>query len=203
MTRRRLIGVAVAALVGAVAVALLPLVAPSLAEALAPLAGPLEALVGLGVPAVALLVLAFVRARRGREAAAPPPATWDPDPGGQPGGDGYPGEPFDRQLSVVTDPGASEGRREDARERLREELRETATRVYCRVEGVEREAAREAVAAGTWTDDDWAAAFLAEEGRGPAVGWWPWLRAVLAPGSADERLVARTLDAVDRLEGER
>jgi len=202
LDRRQVLAGAALAVVAAVAVAAVPLVAPSLGEALDPVAGPLQSLVALGVPALALLVLSLVRARRGRSAAAPPRVTWDPDPDrdGEAPRRRSPGAAFDRDIERATNRRVSEAARRDARDALRDRLRVTAARTYRRVEGVERGAAREAIAAGRWTDDPWAGAFLAETGRGPQVPWGEWLRAVFTPGSAVETQIRRTLDAVDRLE---
>jgi len=221
--RRLIVGGAGVALAAAAAVAIVPFVVPSVDDALAPVVGPLRGLVALGLPALALLVLAVVRARRGREAAAPPPPARDPDPDPTPDPDAspdaraatpdgeavgrathsrYPGVDVDRWVDRATDLRASEGARRDARESIRVELRTTTVRTYRRIEGVDREAALAAVASGEWTDDPWAGAFLAEDGRGPQVPWGEWLGAVFTPGSAVEEQIRRTLDAVDRLEGE-
>jgi len=199
---RAIVAAAAVAVAVAAAVAVVPLVAPRLGDALDPVAGPLNGLVTLGLPALALLILAFVRARRGRDAAAPPPAR-DPSPGDattESGRDRYPGAGFDRRVERATDLGASETARREAREAIRSELRATAVRTYRRTEGTDRDAAREAIAVGGWTDDPWAGAFLSEDGRGPRVPWEEWLRAVFTPGSAVEEQIRRTLDAVDRLE---
>jgi len=221
VNRRRLLsGLAAAALATSLALAFLPVAAPSLSAGLDPYARPLQTLIGVGAPAVVLGLLAFVRARRGREAAAPPPPTWTPEPdrerdprrdrrpdgpgprresGGSPGS--VPGGRFDDRLAEAADADAPRRARERAREEVVGDLRGAAVRVYRRVERCDRERAREAVRRGAWTDDPWAASLVGGEDA-PPVPWGEWLRTVLAPGSTVERQVERTLDAIDRLEDE-
>jgi hypothetical protein len=62
---------------------------------------------------------------------------------------------------------------------------------------VSRERAREAVAAGTWTDDPVAAAFLAGEG-GPVPSLRARARLWLLPERERERRVERALRAIER-----
>lgn len=81
---------------------------------------------------------------------------------------------------------------------VRERLADGAVRTLRAKRGLERRAAREAVRSGTWTDDDVAAAFLADadDVRQP-VG--EQLRATVDPGGAFDRRVERTLTAIDSI----
>jgi hypothetical protein len=85
--------------------------------------------------------------------------------------------------------------RSTANERPREHLREGAVRVVKTHDGLNERRARESVAAGTWTDDPVAAAFLASEQGQPIL---ERLRGALDPGRAYRRRVERTLDAIEQ-----
>lgn len=77
---------------------------------------------------------------------------------------------------------------------IRDRLAESATCVLRTRHGLEPDAAREAVSAGTWTDDRVAAAFLATNQRQPL---FERLRAAVDPGAAFHRRVQRTVEAIE------
>jgi hypothetical protein len=81
----------------------------------------------------------------------------------------------------------------------RAHLAAVATDAYAVTTGQSREAARDAVANGTWTDDPVAALFLSEGGRPPRRARLAlWLR----PRQERRRRIERTVAAVERLAGE-
>jgi hypothetical protein len=79
-------------------------------------------------------------------------------------------------------------------------LARTAADAYAEYAGLDRERAREAVRAGTWTRDPVAAAFLAGEG-GPEPGLGARVRLWLVPKRERARRVERTVRAIERLGG--
>lgn len=79
---------------------------------------------------------------------------------------------------------------------VRERLTDGAVRTLRAKRGLERSAAREAVRSGTWTDDDVAAAFLADDVRQPIE---ERLRAAVDPGRAFDRRLRRTLTAIESI----
>ncbi|WP_235920836.1 DUF7269 family protein [Natronorubrum halalkaliphilum] len=81
--------------------------------------------------------------------------------------------------------------------KIRDRLTESAVRVCRSRRGLETEAAREAVRAGTWTDDPVAAAFLAVDRRQPIA---ERVRGAVDPGAAYRRRVRRTLEAIETTE---
>jgi sugar (pentulose or hexulose) kinase len=83
---------------------------------------------------------------------------------------------------------------------VREALGRTATDVYAEYADVDRERAREAVRAGTWTRDPVAAAFLAGE-AGPDPGLAARARLWLVPERERARRVERTVRAIEGLGG--
>jgi hypothetical protein len=86
---------------------------------------------------------------------------------------------------------------------LREALSRTAVEVYADRADVDTGPAREAVAAGTWTGDPTAAAFLAGD-RGPGPDPRARLRLWLSPEHERRRRIDRTLAEIRRLaEGRR
>lgn len=107
-----------------------------------------------------------------------------------------PGGEFDEAVAELAGERERAARPVDHREKVRERLRRDAARTLVLHRGYDREAAREAVAAGTWTDDRFAADFLAERDDAPRPRWyqrlWRWLR------RADSFAVGatRTVDAV-------
>jgi len=81
----------------------------------------------------------------------------------------------------------------------RAHLTGVATDAYAVATGQSREAAREAVATGIWTDDPVAAMFLAEGGEPPRRARLAlWLR----PRRERRRRIERTVAAIERLAGE-
>ena len=102
------------------------------------------------------------------------------------------GAAFDRRVA-----GAVEGVRRQ-RASVRGRLRSTAVRTYARATGSDESAARRAVAAGTWTDDPTAAAFLAAP-DGPAPSLVSRLRLWLDPVAERRRRIEATVDAVESL----
>ncbi|MEF8886348.1 MAG: hypothetical protein V5A30_00970 [Haloarculaceae archaeon] len=83
---------------------------------------------------------------------------------------------------------------------VRGTLARTATDIYAEYAGVDRDRAREAVRAGTWTRDPVAAAFLAGEG-GPDSGLAARARLWLVPERERARRVERTVRAIEHLGG--
>lgn len=81
---------------------------------------------------------------------------------------------------------------------VRDHLGRTATTAYAERERVGAERARAAVAAGEWTDDRTAAAFLAPE-SGPEPGLVARLRLWLAPERERQRRIERAAAAIERL----
>lgn len=80
-------------------------------------------------------------------------------------------------------------------------LARTATDAYAEYAGIERERAREAVRAGTWTRDPVAAAFLAGKG-GPDPGLGGRVRLWLVPERERARRIERTVRAIEHLGGQ-
>jgi len=81
---------------------------------------------------------------------------------------------------------------------VRDHLERTAAAAYAERERVGAERARAAVGAGAWTDDETAAAFLADE-RGPQPGIGARLRLWLVPKRERRRRIERTTGAIERL----
>ena len=114
-----------------------------------------------------------------------------------------PGGELDEAVAELSGQRERAARPVDHRDRVRERLRRDAARTLVLHRGYDREAAREAVASGTWTDDRFAADFLADCDDAPRPRWyqrlWRWLRRTdsFAVGAN------RTVDAVDAIaEGE-
>ncbi|QDX41437.1 hypothetical protein [Salarchaeum sp. JOR-1] len=91
--------------------------------------------------------------------------------------------------------GAVDGSR-DALTTTRNALRSTAVAVLDRADGVDD--AEAAVAAGAWTDDRVAAAFLADDASYPLLSR---LRSWVDPAAARERRIERTLAAIEERRG--
>jgi hypothetical protein len=108
-----------------------------------------------------------------------------------------PGEYVDRALDHVAADATGRATR-DHREHVRERVRETAVRAYAHGADTGEDAAREAVAAGEWTDDRLAAAFLGDE-RAPRYPLRERLRGWLHPGRAFRRRAQRAADAAHTL----
>lgn len=87
----------------------------------------------------------------------------------------------------------------DGSETVHTLLVDTVERTLRTQEGKDGPGAERAVAEGSWTDDRVAAAFLSARRRLPLL---ERLRGAVDPGRAYRRRLDRTLDAIDRLEGE-
>ncbi|PSQ16643.1 hypothetical protein BRD00_10305 [Halobacteriales archaeon QS_8_69_26] len=156
-----------------------------------PLAGAAAFLPGavvVWVLAAGAGVYALVRAARGRRNRPAPSEFAGTDPGGTERETPTVGTGFDRAVDAVDNPLESG---DDVRERLRA----TATAALARRTDLSAGAAREAVAAGEWTDDRVAAGFLGGE-RAPSYPLAERLRGWILPGRAFRRRVDRTVDAV-------
>ena len=165
MNRRRLastlVGFAIF-LVGALTVVLPGTRSLIPVEALLALAGNDYLLVAVpGVVAVVVLAAVLIRqAVTGVETASTPPVEGVPT-----------GEPPGSDLDALFDggPGGIGDGSAERRERVRRRLRRAAIDTLARQDGCSRPAAAERVATGDWTDDEVAAATLAEE---RADGGW-------------------------------
>jgi len=179
------LGVLAAAVAAGVVVGLAP------ASALGP-ASSVDATVGTGLLGLGLLAYAFHRRRSGDE-TPDDPLLADAEPAAR----DAPGERVDAALArVVAD---SSGRAStDARAVVRERVRLTAERAYAQGAGADDADAAEAVAAGEWTDDRVAAAFLGDE-RAPRLPLRERLRGWLHPGRAFERRARRAAAAAHDL----
>lgn len=151
---------------------------------------------GAAVAALAVvgaLVVATERLRRGFDQATPPPV------GTAPRGR-RPGEGIDTVLAG--DLGPWEHLRGDQRASVRSRLREAAVGAVARAERCPREDARRRVAAGSWTEDTVAAAFLAAE-DGPAL---PGRLLDAVPGRSQfehrARRAVAAIMALDQTEGD-
>ncbi|MDS0295931.1 DUF7269 family protein [Halogeometricum luteum] len=159
------------------------------AAALVALAGN-DYVLAAGVASVALLVVVAVLALRGADgvnrATPPEPETVQ--------NAAHPGAEFDR---AVGDGSRNPVGRDGKRETVRERVREAAIRSVMYRDGVARERAAARVDAGDWTDDDAAAAFLAESEQQSLT------TRLLAPfsGPGFQRGAERAADEVCRLEG--
>lgn len=195
-----------ATLLGALAVA-----APAAVAETAPLSTLVSAAAAVGprdlfVAGSAALGLSLLRAavtsRESRLVSGSPAASRrfaavvadDPETATAPGGTLAATE-FDETVDRAV--GGDERAGEEVRERLR---RLAVARLTRESEGRDRESADRAVAAGTWTDDRTAAAFLSEEG-GPVATLGSRLRLWLDPDRERERRVRRTVAALDEVAG--
>jgi hypothetical protein len=178
-------------LVGVVAVALgvLMVVQPGLAAA-----------IGTGYVAVTIVgVLALVqgiRVARARKAAelraaeTPDVETVETMP--------TPGDDFDQEVAGLrTGPRRTLIRK---RAELQETLEATAVRVVADRENCSREAARERVAAGTWTDDLHGASFLGGDDA-PSPPLFDRLRIAVTGQSSHQFYIRRTADAIAGVAG--
>jgi len=189
--RETLLG-AVGVLAAAVAVGVVVGVAP--ASALGP-ASSVDATLGTGLLGLGLLAYALHRRRSGGEASDDPlladDDTVDRD---------APGERVDAALERVA--ADSSGRTSaNARALVRERVRLTAERAYAQGAAGDDVDAAEAVAAGEWTDDRVAAAFLGDD-RAPRLPLRERLRGWLHPGRAFERRARRAAGAAHVLAAE-
>jgi hypothetical protein len=105
-----------------------------------------------------------------------------------------PGEAVDAALRDVESASTAFGAREQ-REQVREVVWRTAVRAYAQRYGVSQRDAADAVAAGAWTDDVVAAAFVGDE-RAPRLPLRERLRGWLHPNRAHRRRAERAASAV-------
>lgn len=104
------------------------------------------------------------------------------------------------RIDVATDyDGSARDDRQRAREAVVGRLRPVATAAYARRTGSDRDAARQAIEAGTWTDDPRAAAFLAAE-DGPSTPLSLWLYDLLLGSDPFSRSLERTIDEIDAVQ---
>jgi len=99
------------------------------------------------------------------------------------------GRSFEKQIET-TESAAAAGREDSVRGRLRS----LAVETLVTVDGCSREAARERVTEGSWTDDAVAAAYLAD--REAALPFWRRLLAWLRPAATRTRRIERAADAI-------
>lgn len=182
-------GVGAVGTAGALALVALPNALGDAATSLVALAGN-DYLLAAGVAAVALLVVVAVLALRGADGVN---RTTPPEPETVQNA-AHPGVEFDR---AVEDGSWNPVGRDGDQEPVRERVREAAVRSVMHREGVARERAAARVDAGDWTDDDAAAAFLAEDERTSLTA------RLLGPlsGPGFRRGAKRTADEVCRVEG--
>jgi len=169
----------------AVAVGVVVGLAP--ASAFGPVSG-VDATLGTGILGLGLLAYALHRRRSG-DVDLDDPLLADYEAGSR----DAPGERVDAALARIA--ADSSGRATtDARVLVRERVRVTAERAYAQGAGTDDVDAAEAVAAGEWTDDRVAAAFLGDD-RAPRLPLRERLRGWLHPGRAFERRARRAADA--------
>lgn len=107
---------------------------------------------------------------------------------------GIPGDAIDRGLGrIASDP--------DAREELRERIEAIAVATVARTEGCSPAVARERLAAGTWTDDERAAAFFIEDPPSPSMG--QRVRSFVRGESVARRRAAHAIDELHERREER
>jgi hypothetical protein len=105
-----------------------------------------------------------------------------------------PGEAFDRQLAAMASPGQLHSGRD--RRQGRDRLEATAVAVLVR-DGLAEDAARDALANGTWTNDPHAAAFFADD-PGADVSLTTQLRRSLSLEPTITRRAHHAIDALAR-----
>lgn len=105
-----------------------------------------------------------------------------------------PGDEFETALAELVGRRGRAVRPTEHRELIERRLREDAVRTLTRVDDCDHAAARERVASGAWTDDRYAAAFVAEDVSGPK--WWQSLRDWLVRADSFERSALRTAEAI-------
>lgn len=129
--------------------------------------------------------------------APPRPLAPDRDDAPSPGGEVV-GGAIDRAVERATAYDDEPRReREAARETIVETLRPIAAEAYARSHGVGYDAAMADLAAGAWTDDPRAAAFLADE-DGPSTPLSLWLFDLLSTADPFSRALERTIDEIER-----
>jgi hypothetical protein len=152
-----------------------------------------DATLAMGLLGVGLLGYAFVRRRRNDAGSSDSRLAERPSENESEGS----GREFDRELQVASHD-ANAAVVQTARESVRERVRETAVRAYARKNSVSLDDARDAVAAGAWTDDVVAAAFTGDE-RAPQLPLRERLRGWIHPDRAYNRRAKRAVDAAHKL----
>ncbi|EMA51061.1 MULTISPECIES: DUF7269 family protein [Halococcus] len=181
MKRGRRLGLALglALVAGGLAVA----VAPGLGSGIQPNAALLT---GVGIVALVLAGMA-IRARLGTTDRRPAlPAVERSQ------SHATPGDGLDRRLAAMASPGRLHGARD--RRQVRDRLEATAIAVLVR-DGLAEDAARDALADGTWTDDPHAAAFFADD-PGTDVSLTTQLRRSLSLEPTIKRRARHAIDAL-------
>ncbi|WP_232701750.1 DUF7269 family protein [Halobacterium wangiae] len=184
-------------LLGALGVASIA-VAAGIAVGLAPaaLTGPvsgLDATLATGVLGSLLVGYALVQRRSNDARDGPVPLSRERS-ATEPGD---PGESVDDALKLATGD-ANAPLTQEARASVREKVRVTAVRAYARRHSVDETVAAEAVAAGEWTSDVVAAAFVGDE-RAPPFPLRERLRGWLHPERAYRSRAERAANAVHAL----
>jgi len=105
-----------------------------------------------------------------------------------------PGDEFEPALAELAGRHGRAARPTDHRELIESRLREDAIRTVGRVDDCDVETARKRVDDGDWTEDRYAAAFVAESVPGPR--WWQLLRDRVVRADAFERSALRTAEAI-------
>lgn len=161
---------------------------PYLVVVLAILATVVALIRGLSASVTRPRPLAADRSPDSERARPTPRSTGSPEP--SPAGDS-----FDADLTTAVD--GPTLHRSRARYRLEQRLSTVATERIAVVEGCDADAARRRIAAGIWTEDVLAAAFLGDE-RAPDLPLRWRLYAWLYEARAYERSVDRTVVAIER-----
>lgn len=154
---------------------------------------------GMAIVAACAVVIAALGLKKGRS-----PPSDDVQPLAEPvrtGGSGSKAErrPIDESLRSALD-AMHPSERERHRDEIRKRLASVATRRIATVDGCPRDAARDRVNAGAWTDDPVVASFLGDETGPEAPFRWrlyEWLYEDRALEAALERTIAE-LEAYDR-----
>lgn len=105
-----------------------------------------------------------------------------------------PGDEFEPALAELVGRRGRAARPTDHRDLIESRLREDAIRTVARVDDCDFETARKHVDDGDWTDDRYAAAFVAEDVAGPR--WWQLLRDRVVRADPFERSALRTAAAI-------
>ena len=179
------VGVAGMAVAAGVALGLVP-------DSLLTAADSLDATLATGLLGAALL--GYALRRRRSATATESPRLAHSTSGAEPAD---PGEAVDDALAWIADSGSAAAT-QGARSGVRAAVRETAVRAYASEHGVDEKRAADAVAAGEWTDDRVAAAFLGDE-RAPHYPLRERLRGWVQPEHAFERRATKAADAAHAL----
>ncbi|WP_336037955.1 DUF7269 family protein [Halobacterium yunchengense] len=178
------VGVAAVAVAVGVAVGVAPSSVVGAADAV-------DATLATGLLGAGLLGYALRKRRRSPPASDRPLVDVRSDDGPD-----APGRAVDDAVDLVREYGTTGTR--DARGEVRAAVRETAVRAYASRADVDEDDAAAAVAAGEWTDDRVAAAFVGDE-RAPHYPLRERLRGWVVPERAFERRAERAAAAVHAL----